>query len=225
VVHVLTNDGECFPVKSRLLRPCIALTGAVRRAGGGAEVQTPNVDTLTFDRVLIFLEAEALGREPPRVGIHLIPQLQAAARALGLASLAEHCAGALGASAARRRFHSWAELVARNAGGECLLVMDGMVFDVTRWLPEHPGGSTIIPAQALNVDSSRFFEVYHASRESFLYLRDFYVGEVAEEDLDEVPRPEEEPSPEFLEQLRRHTAGFRLPRGSGGGEERTHKSF
>jgi hypothetical protein len=23
----------------------------------------------------------------------------------------------------------------------------GMVLDVTRWLPEHPGGSTIIPAQ------------------------------------------------------------------------------
>ena len=31
---------------------------------------------------------------------------------------------------------------------QVLLMMDGMVFDVTRWLPEHPGGSGIIPAQA-----------------------------------------------------------------------------
>ncbi len=34
-----------------------------------------------------------------------------------------------------------------------------MILDVTRWLPEHPGGSSIIPAQALNLECSRFFEV------------------------------------------------------------------
>lgn len=37
----------------------------------------------------------------------------------------------------------------------------GMVLDVTRWLPEHPGGDSIIPAQALDLDCSRFFEVTH----------------------------------------------------------------
>ncbi len=35
-----------------------------------------------------------------------------------------------------------------------------MVLDVTRWLPEHPGGSRIIPAQSLNLDCARFFEVH-----------------------------------------------------------------
>lgn len=39
------------------------------------------------------------------------------------------------------------------------LLLDGMVLDVGRWLPEHPGGATIIPAQALDCDCSRFFEV------------------------------------------------------------------
>lgn len=39
------------------------------------------------------------------------------------------------------------------------LLLDGMVLDVGRWLPEHPGGSAIIPAQSLNCDCSRFFEV------------------------------------------------------------------
>jgi cytochrome b involved in lipid metabolism len=53
-----------------------------------------------------------------------------------------------------------------------------MVLDVTRWLPEHPGGARIIPAQSLNLDCARFFEVYHSSRESFLYLREFYIGEL-----------------------------------------------
>jgi cytochrome b involved in lipid metabolism len=46
-----------------------------------------------------------------------------------------------------------------------LLCHAGMILDVTRWLPEHPGGSTIIPAQALNIECSRFFEVGHESAE------------------------------------------------------------
>ena len=44
---------------------------------------------------------------------------------------------------------------AAKAGGpaaETLLLMDGMVLDVSRWLEEHPGGSTIIPEQALDLD-------------------------------------------------------------------------
>lgn len=53
---------------------------------------------------------------------------------------------------------------------------------------------------------SRFFEVYHASRESFIYLQQFYHGELAPEDRGLVPQPEEPPSAEFLAQLREYTA-------------------
>ena len=44
----------------------------------------------------------------------------------------------------------WEEIVERNSrgtGGECLILIDGAVFDITRWLPEHPGGNSIIPKQ------------------------------------------------------------------------------
>jgi hypothetical protein len=50
-------------------------------------------------------------------------------------------------------------------GRRGLLCHAGMILDVTRWLPEHPGGSTIIPAQALNIECSRFFEVGRESGE------------------------------------------------------------
>lgn len=40
---------------------------------------------------------------------------------------------------------------------------------------------------------------------SFLYLREFYIGELREADLALVPRSSGEPSPGFLEQLRAHT--------------------
>lgn len=48
---------------------------------------------------------------------------------------------------------------------------------------------------------SRMFELYHASRESFVFLRQFYFGEIAPEDRDLVPAPDEPPSSEFLQQL------------------------
>ena len=46
-MEVLTRDGEAFPVKRRLLRPCIALTQAVRSVAPSVAV---DVDTLVFDR-------------------------------------------------------------------------------------------------------------------------------------------------------------------------------
>ena len=98
----------------------------------------------------------------------------------------------------------------------------GMVLDVTRWLDEHPGGSTIIPAQALNLDCSMFFEVYHSSRESFLYLQEFYIGELTAADAAAVPQPEE-PSPEFLAQLRAYTT-FRV-RVDEADEQKVYRNF
>lgn len=38
-----------------------------------------------------------------------------------------------------------------------------------------------------------------------MYIRQFYHGEIAPEDVDLVPAPEEPASPEFLQQLREFT--------------------
>jgi hypothetical protein len=46
---VTTSDGEVFPVRRKLLRRCIALTGAVRLDEDDVAV-TVDIDTLTFDR-------------------------------------------------------------------------------------------------------------------------------------------------------------------------------
>lgn len=85
-----------------------------------------------------------------------------------------------------------------------------MLFDLEVWLPEHPGGSTIIPRQARNIDCTVFFELYHASRESFQYLREFYIGEVEPQDRELVPLEAESASDEFMQQLREFSATFRL---------------
>jgi len=51
------------------------------------------------------------------------------------------------------------EVAALCAGLQVWLILDSMVLDVGRWLPEHPGGATIIPKQSLDCDCARFFEV------------------------------------------------------------------
>jgi hypothetical protein len=52
------------------------LPQAVRDSGDTAPTATVEIDTLTFDRVLIFLEAYALKRKPPRFAVHLLGDLQ-----------------------------------------------------------------------------------------------------------------------------------------------------
>ena len=49
--------------------------------------------------------------------------------------------------------HRWADVVAHNGAGGCMVTMDGMLFDLAQWLPEHPGGATIIPQQALKLQA------------------------------------------------------------------------
>lgn len=63
-----------------------------------------------------------------------------AAEVLGLRSLEERCREQLGSRAAAVRVHRLEEVVARNAEGNCWLVLDGMVLDVTRWV-QRGGGS------------------------------------------------------------------------------------
>jgi hypothetical protein len=68
-----------------------------------------------------------------------------------------------------------------------------------------PPNISVIPHHsALNVDSTVFFEIYHASKQSFLYLKEFYIGELAVEDRILVPPSGTngvKASEAFLEQL------------------------
>ena len=51
--------------------------------------------------------------------------------------------------------------------------------------------------------------MFHASRESFLYLKEFYIGELHPQERSLVPC-NIPPSEDFLQQLREYTS-FRMP--------------
>ncbi|KAH8074355.1 hypothetical protein JL721_1910 [Aureococcus anophagefferens] len=222
---VCAEDDEVFPVRRALLRPCLALTKAAQAGGGkyGAVQDSVSVplDCCTFDRVLLYLQHERR-REPFAFDPTLAPELLRAAEALKIRGLEDAANKVLGSfdERVRKAPIRLAEVDARNAKGgetdprgETWLVLDGMVLDITRWLGEHPGGNTIIPQQALGCDCAVMFEIYHVSRQSFAYLREFYVGELHRDDAPDVPPPATLPpgaataaSPAFLAELRRHTA-------------------
>ena len=222
---VCAEDDEVFPVRRALLRPCLALTKAAQAGRGKYDAVQDSVsvplDCCTFDRVLLYLQHERR-REPFAFDPTLAPELLRAAEALKIRGLEDAANKVLGSfdERVRKAPIRLSEVDARNAKGgetdprgETWLVLDGMVLDITRWLGEHPGGNTIIPQQALGCDCAVMFEIYHVSRQSFAYLREFYVGELHRDDAPDVPPPATLPpgaataaSPAFLAELRRHTA-------------------
>jgi len=234
IVWLWSNDEEpeYFPVKKRMLQPCISLTQYVlSKDAESVAGQIPQVHVqvgcLTLDRVLLYLEQLLTNNGHNFVfDLEYLKELQEASSVLGCMPLEHLCAERGGEFNSRLRTEGidFLEVCSRNAEGETLILIDGMVFDVTRWLPEHPGGSAIIPEQALNMDATIFFEMYHLSRRSFVYLEQFYIGDLKLADISKVPvrEGEKEPSSGFLEQLRDFTQWRVKPTEEG---IKTFKSF
>ncbi|KAK1944628.1 Cytochrome b5 type B [Phytophthora citrophthora] len=226
VVTVLTNDEEEFPVKKKLLFPCIKLSSAVLSGKGvhkdASSTIDVDVDCCKFDRVLLYLEHEARNDGTEfQFDPSVTDDLLAAAITVGCIGLQEVCQRRFGEFETRVRKEAirWEEVVRRNQSGEVWLVMQGMVLDITRWIPEHPGGSELIAQEAMNVDSTVMFEIYHASRQSFRYLKQFYIGELSEFDLAAMPKPKVQPSEAFIHELQQYTTWRIKP------QEHTFKSF
>lgn len=255
VIHVSTNDMEWFPVRRSLLAPCIKLTQYVQHGRGkykdnklpllSDEERSPDapsndgrphiavpMDCCIFDRVLLFLisllypdERSLFVPHPPEIN-----ELLAAADALGLQALTELCSSKVASFESRVRkdqFIRFSEVERCNKEGtELLLILDGMVLDITQWLDQHPGGPSIIPHQALNIDCTVFFEMYHVSRHSFLYLKSFYIGEIDPCDLSGLRNSADgvSASSAFLESLRKYTCAWRVTI-QDDTSELLHKSF
>lgn len=252
VVHITTSDGEWFPVRKAMLAPCIKLTKYVQ-AGRGKYTDIPMlsdeersedaptddgcphakvpIDCCVFDRVLLFIASLLFPNEQKfALDLSEVNVLADAAEELGLQALADLCGSQSSSFDSRVRkdkFIRYAEIVKRNNdNNELLIIMDGMVLDISRWIDEHPGGASIIPTQALNIDCTIFFEMYHVSRQSFLYLKSFYIGELAPEDAATLRSSTKgvEASQGFIDALRSYTREWRVQIKENQGE-RVHKSL
>ena len=60
-----------------------------------------------------------------------------------------------------------AEVAKHNTPADCWVIINGKVYDVTSWVPKHPGGAMIYVRAGL--DCTSLFKAYH--QESAWYVK------------------------------------------------------
>ncbi|KAM7434799.1 Cytochrome b5 [Porites harrisoni] len=73
------------------------------------------------------------------------------------------------------------EVKKHNQAGSSWLVIDNKVYDVTKFLDEHPGGEEVLLEQAGGDATENFEDVGHSSDARELMLT-YLIGELADED-------------------------------------------
>ncbi|XP_054552923.1 cytochrome b5 type B isoform X2 [Talpa occidentalis] len=74
------------------------------------------------------------------------------------------------------------EVAKRNSPENIWLVIHGRVYDITRFLNEHPGGEEVLLEQA-GADASESFEDVGHSSDAREMLKQYYIGDVHPNDL------------------------------------------
>lgn len=88
------------------------------------------------------------------------------------------------------------ELENRNSKSDAVIIIDNVVYDVTAFMEEHPGGVEVLLANAGKDASECFHRVGH-SDVAFEWRQKFVIGEVVDAEKWEVlPREEYAHSPE-----------------------------
>ncbi|CAL5227084.1 g9990 [Coccomyxa viridis] len=72
-------------------------------------------------------------------------------------------------------FYTLTEVSQHCTPQDCWLIIHGKVYDVTSWIPRHPGGSLIHVRSG--EDCSYLFDAYHPLS-ARLFLESFYIGEL-----------------------------------------------
>ncbi|EDO16237.1 hypothetical protein Kpol_505p14 [Vanderwaltozyma polyspora DSM 70294] len=83
------------------------------------------------------------------------------------------------------KVYTYQEIAEHNTTESCWIVIDGKVYDTTKFLDEHPGGDEIILDLA-GQDATESFEDIGHSDEALKILKKLYIG-----DLDKTSKPVE----------------------------------
>ncbi|CAD7957385.1 unnamed protein product [Amoebophrya sp. A120] len=199
-----------------------------KQAAGGVSTTTPEVEVDHEDRdadinvptdipeearsahTHLGQKAATIFRRPRGIDVTRLQTLRRAAKVCGYAqleTLVEDTIEKLRVDNCARI--SLAELKKHRTRESCWVVIDSKVYDVTPFLPLHPGGEDLI-VKAASYDATGVFELTHGEglRYSLRILNQFFIGLVADsvklESFPDTPPP----SPEFLAVLRRITSAL-----------------
>ncbi|XP_065006601.1 cytochrome b5-like [Musa acuminata AAA Group] len=82
------------------------------------------------------------------------------------------------------KFYTLAEVLTHNSPKDCWLIINGKVFDVTKFLEDHPGGEEVLLA-SIGKDASDDFEDIGHSTTARAMMVEYCVGEI---DVATIPK-------------------------------------
>lgn len=74
--------------------------------------------------------------------------------------------------------YTWDEVQQHTSHGDLWLVIDRKVYDVSRWMDEHPGGPEVLLQEAGRDATNAFADIGHSLYAEEL-LKNYYLGDLA----------------------------------------------
>ncbi|KAJ1293559.1 hypothetical protein BS78_01G077700 [Paspalum vaginatum] len=94
------------------------------------------------------------------------------------------------------KLYSMKEAALHNTPEDCWVVVDGKIYDVTKYLEDHPGGADVL-LEATGKDATEEFDDAGHSKSAKELMQDYFIGE-----LDTTPEIPE------MEVIRKEDTGF-----------------
>uniref|UniRef100_A0A0D9VZ48 Cytochrome b5 heme-binding domain-containing protein n=1 Tax=Leersia perrieri TaxID=77586 RepID=A0A0D9VZ48_9ORYZ len=75
------------------------------------------------------------------------------------------------------KLFSLEEAASHNTPDDCWVVVDGKIYDVTKYLDDHPGGADVL-LQATGKDAKEEFDDAGHSKSAIELMQDYFIGEL-----------------------------------------------
>jgi len=193
-VVLLTTDDEEFIVDENIT---LMIKGLVEVPGETKKYRIA-MPSHHVSQVLDILESETVNMN--NINPNDLVELLRISKELRIPLLEEFCLAHQTRVVPDAREISLQEVKCHSSKDDCWLVIDQCIYDVTSWLPKHPGGDVLL--QGIGKDSTFYFELYHRTQYSFKVLEKCFIGILSKDDRAAILPHAAAPSASFLERLR-----------------------